>query len=538
MSAQNDETTNLLPLPESGEPTSTVDPRLARVRSAQSDLTKIESKIESLEAELANLRRQRRSLQITIEQSHSEGSPIRKLPGELLSQIFMEVLRSYIGSELGWTDRDILLPRAPFLFCEVCRYWNDLVISTPTFWSAFILNLDALKCPTNAEKLLERFLTLSASSLLDISIVQTLQGTSIPTDQADVLKDMVLHSADRIKTLAMVATTDPFSSKSVTFPNLTHYHHFQFGEQHIEGYSWLRSAPNLRDVRLKDGTLNRWVGSALDSDHGTIKTLSARSYGLDQGFNLILPHTKDLEVLILEINSRGVPGAKFPHLAPLQNTKEIYVDFTYYESSIPDQPWSDPFATFWESITTPNLSLLRFMDSDEPKAPARQWNHAAFTSFISRSQIGENLRVLLMSSTFMTDDDAIAVCEGLPNLEVLALSTQNEKARGICATSTKFIGYLTPSAMDGENEVSSLAVLPLPRVRVLRFSISGTPEEFEKRMNAVALLAERRCRIDPRYGQRLEGLDLWIDIPVTDEKIPALDRLHKCRKYGLRFKVP
>ncbi|EPQ51423.1 hypothetical protein GLOTRDRAFT_25420, partial [Gloeophyllum trabeum ATCC 11539] len=54
-------------------------------------------------------------------------SPIRKLPDELLSEVFFRCL----------PDDEYVLPRvksSPFLVCAVCHKWRDIALATPRLW--------------------------------------------------------------------------------------------------------------------------------------------------------------------------------------------------------------------------------------------------------------------------------------------------------------------------------------------------------------------------------------------------------------------
>ncbi|KAJ7646498.1 hypothetical protein FB45DRAFT_1051184 [Roridomyces roridus] len=81
-------------------------------------------------------------------------SPIRRLPNELLAEIFTAAVKdAFRGS-----DRlDCLSPwsQPPWTLARVCRRWAAIVLGTPSMWSRIFLNLDAIGAGPGAVALTE-----------------------------------------------------------------------------------------------------------------------------------------------------------------------------------------------------------------------------------------------------------------------------------------------------------------------------------------------------------------------------------------------
>jgi hypothetical protein len=94
-------------------------------------LDKVKRRINELEAELKMMYEKRTTLEATLATYRCPVSPINGLPVETLVQIFDEV--AYVGNSEYLDEippearkvRDLML---------VCRFWNDIVISSPRLW--------------------------------------------------------------------------------------------------------------------------------------------------------------------------------------------------------------------------------------------------------------------------------------------------------------------------------------------------------------------------------------------------------------------
>ena len=103
-----------------------------RLDATRDSVQEITSKIESAEAALAQIVResqqaidelllQRRELEKKVKMTLAYLSPIRRLPMELLREIFM------------WTFEDH--PSSAWVLSAVCRSWRRLALRIPLIWS-------------------------------------------------------------------------------------------------------------------------------------------------------------------------------------------------------------------------------------------------------------------------------------------------------------------------------------------------------------------------------------------------------------------
>ncbi|KAF9035394.1 hypothetical protein BDZ89DRAFT_947002, partial [Hymenopellis radicata] len=97
-------------------------------RTALEDL---DSKIVQAQKLLKHLLSARQQVQSRLDDAKAILHPIRSIPSELLTEIFLRC----IPTTYRVKDLDALDPRgAPWLFSEVCHRWRELAVNTPQLW--------------------------------------------------------------------------------------------------------------------------------------------------------------------------------------------------------------------------------------------------------------------------------------------------------------------------------------------------------------------------------------------------------------------
>lgn len=103
------------------------------LQKIQRDVQRVDQEILRMRAELDGLIAKREALHNYAEAHKGAISPLRRLPVEILSAIFVECL-PHFPSPLSNLD-------APLLTQRVCRMWKDVTRSTPKLWSFINLSL-------------------------------------------------------------------------------------------------------------------------------------------------------------------------------------------------------------------------------------------------------------------------------------------------------------------------------------------------------------------------------------------------------------
>jgi len=156
----------------------------ATMHKMDSDLSQLDDKINQLQEALDDLRRIRQVLSEAHHQySHQHMplvSPIRHLPPEMLSEIFLRSIPSrdpYFLLTLYDLRRAVMLPGS------VCKRWRDIALSTPRLWSSIGLQLHEKTVEADVD-LTRTWLTRSGGMPLTLQIGGVRRGVNFHSPPA------------------------------------------------------------------------------------------------------------------------------------------------------------------------------------------------------------------------------------------------------------------------------------------------------------------------------------------------------------------
>jgi hypothetical protein len=110
------------------------------ISTAQARISHVDSEIARLMDSVEDLQH-RRSALLTYTQNHTVLiAPIRRLPPEILSYIFIQC------RDIRWLDPEACflpprLDKTPLLLGTICSRWRSISLSTPRLWASFSLNI-------------------------------------------------------------------------------------------------------------------------------------------------------------------------------------------------------------------------------------------------------------------------------------------------------------------------------------------------------------------------------------------------------------
>ncbi|KAJ7483507.1 hypothetical protein FB451DRAFT_1555457 [Mycena latifolia] len=102
-------------------------------------LADVENEISRLRDQLQKLEKERASLSRSLAQNNAVLSPLRRMPTELLGEIFSWTLPS-VSEALNWPR--FQAQHSPWVLTQVCRRWRAVALSTPSLWSRIAINFD------------------------------------------------------------------------------------------------------------------------------------------------------------------------------------------------------------------------------------------------------------------------------------------------------------------------------------------------------------------------------------------------------------
>ncbi|KAL0566837.1 hypothetical protein V5O48_015160 [Marasmius crinis-equi] len=156
------------------------------LREAKADLDIYDRIICDLEDKITKVRAKRDSLQTYVARYSSLLSPVRRLPSEIIQEIFAfaSVGIGRAGNMLGvysqWESRAMRIS-------AICHRWRTIALDTPELWSCFAVQLQE-----RARDPVELFLTRSKQVPLSLTIANS--GANVPLDEG-VASALVAHSA-------------------------------------------------------------------------------------------------------------------------------------------------------------------------------------------------------------------------------------------------------------------------------------------------------------------------------------------------------
>ncbi|KIM35524.1 hypothetical protein M413DRAFT_348408 [Hebeloma cylindrosporum] len=171
-------------------------------------LADLDIEINRIQEVLSNLMEQRQSLSTEIEGYRSLISPARRLPIDILQEIFLHTLPT--------AHNAVIDPHmCPLLLTRICNGWRTVALSTPQLWSSIHIPIPLIVMgrphqwgPMHFNDLPEEFQKTTLSSLKSISLYDPRQYL-VPKEHYDIILDSFLPRASQWKSLAL-DTCSPF----------------------------------------------------------------------------------------------------------------------------------------------------------------------------------------------------------------------------------------------------------------------------------------------------------------------------------------
>ncbi|KAJ7464684.1 hypothetical protein B0H11DRAFT_1814937, partial [Mycena galericulata] len=97
-------------------------------------LNRLDAQIDEMETRMAELRAERKSLKDFIDAHRALTSPIRRLPQDILLEIFASCLPTQCGSLVNTSE-------APLVLGHICTYWRYIVCQAPNIWTSMRISI-------------------------------------------------------------------------------------------------------------------------------------------------------------------------------------------------------------------------------------------------------------------------------------------------------------------------------------------------------------------------------------------------------------
>ncbi|THU96185.1 hypothetical protein K435DRAFT_664919, partial [Dendrothele bispora CBS 962.96] len=102
------------------------------LRAPEQELMQIDAEIAKLQSQVAKLQSRRVILDTFVTAHRALLSPIRRIPNEILAEVFVMCLPQSVQSSIYYPSTGV--DKAPLIFTRVCKTWRTVSLSTPRLW--------------------------------------------------------------------------------------------------------------------------------------------------------------------------------------------------------------------------------------------------------------------------------------------------------------------------------------------------------------------------------------------------------------------
>ncbi|KAK7454492.1 hypothetical protein VKT23_011246 [Stygiomarasmius scandens] len=393
------------------------------IEDAQRDLDLIEAEMGKLEDALAQLQERRKNVQGYLNEYKGFISPIRKLPAEVIGEIF-----DWCADQIFifWSDPS-KIDASALVLSQTCSLWRNIAISLPRLWARMYINISI--CSASTLNLVKLYLHRSSPSPLTLDVcARDLRDAcalekELPHWGWETLKSLLLEDNRWFK-VSFDLHSRILSSLEQHIPDLWDGWPGSHQHPHLESLS-LRWEEHT-DLPMSDDFLPMLEHSP------NLLSLSIQDYETSFPF-----HIQQLTRILLH-DARHLEGIQHL-LGSCPNLRDAGIDLSRYFEPL---PWSgqdpvvcgslhvlklhfpshDVASSLLASISVPNLADLAvkgyFVDSD----PDQETWLESLGDFLQRST---NIRRLDLSGRlFQSDNELISTLQIVPALTHLTLQTE------------------------------------------------------------------------------------------------------------------
>ncbi|KAJ7098220.1 hypothetical protein C8R44DRAFT_356621 [Mycena epipterygia] len=399
-----------------------VPPSLAKVAEYDVEIAKLQVVLDRMVGDRAIL------------QLHADGclsvyAPIRRLPNEILLNIFdlcCPLTRPCCAD--GWQIRtveensDRLAQLHLQQLTQVCYSWRSLVLGTPSLWSTIEMDLGHLPEPPEGYvgqrlEILRSSLQRSAAARLQIYVRVRLRTLVGPLSLAEgPVLDLLARHSDRWQTAKIwvdrpdhVKHLAPAKGNLPLLQNL----HISGG---IHECDFFEIAPRLTELTLEEP-----IQTHLKLPWGQLRTVSYIDLFPEDLTTAFSQLSRCSEMTKLTFQKLYIP--KDPEVFNLPSFVSDIHTFTITFLLQTWLPGESPIANeILGCITLRRASALHFRCCDWPLV----WPQQTFLSFASRSSLRDTLKSLEIYNMIITAADLLQCLGDLPCLETLLVSDANQ----------------------------------------------------------------------------------------------------------------
>ncbi|KAJ6465210.1 hypothetical protein C8R47DRAFT_1155352 [Mycena vitilis] len=373
---------------------------------------------ESLEKAVTRLRTESTRLLEYSDICSSTLAPIRRLPPELLNNIFLlcstpprDLTSPGYAAEIHRLTRHDLMQLA-----HVCAHWRALVLGTPAFWR--IIDVDLMFWSHKMLPLVQTALTRSASTPLLLRL-----GAPEGVDIDRSLLEMVAQHSNRWQAVGICMDFPFYTSLSSIRGNLpllesAHIagvvdpddvlHTTEMAKAAVKLFS---VAPQLTEVTYTGPPqaleFLPWIQMK------RFEYLDLLLTELSEALSALQYFPPGIQFELRRLLCQPDPGDEFIPPPTVSDLTDFIVEFAF--------PCHDAIAYILNRLTLPCLSYLEFLSLNYKDAPLT-WNQPAFHAFYMRSGCHKTLTSLFLLHVAISPDELLDCVTDLRALQGLVIA--------------------------------------------------------------------------------------------------------------------
>ena len=389
------------------------------ISAAQADISRLDGEITRLNAVLDGLTRKRDALQTYTHLHTALVAPIRRLPPEVLSEIFL-----HYNDENNISN--FRLNTAPLQLGGVCSRWRTIALSTPRLWNSFALTIRPKYLKSDA-MLAETWLARAGRCPLAIRLAS--HGTY--RNPMKLLMKELLHRCEWWYDIHISVPLPVLESLMPAMTRLPRLRRLSLDVQLYEFLNIFGRASRLRWLKLGSDL----TPSLINLPWNQIEYFDMGTREIDDTLQL-LRKTPNLKECVIELNS-SEPRRSHPSVQLLNlHSMTISGNPTY----------------FFDTLLLPKLQEIS-IDSCQT-----QWTATSqFISLLSRCSLAK-----LSLGNPLSDNDIIRILQACPSLVQLDLCHQH--------ISTSFLTQFTYRRVPENSTTQQL----VPMLRTMNIDYRGT----------------------------------------------------------------
>ncbi|KAJ6517512.1 hypothetical protein C8R47DRAFT_255505 [Mycena vitilis] len=382
--------------------------------TAPAELKRYDAEIEQLQGLLSRLVSERRALAEHLGACRKVSAPIRRLPVELLTEIFQASIPCKENtktphSSTSKEELDRLAKRSLLELSQVSSLWHTIAIGTPQLWSTIIVDTSRWGQPPASADICLALIRRSLLRSRDCPLVLRVHCSA--NDYSPSVLKLLSKHARRWQDVDLMLPREVTANLKTARGNLPLLETLTFGND-FRGVNVFKTAPDLRKVTL----LGRAEG--IDSEKLPWTQLQEVEYtgGKGAGSPAALSVAQYLSLgaaLTLDANLED-NAVLWPAVVSRIGTLTLLLRPSPSNAN-------NCLGQVFISMTLPHLRRLSFQSGKEYLPLA--WNQPQFLDFSRRSSLHDHLISLNLHAT-ITDVELLQCLSGLPLLERLMIRSE------------------------------------------------------------------------------------------------------------------